>query len=82
MQRMFEDGQLTAEKGRYSPSPPVPAIPQSPEQISTGTKEHEGQGYRENNATDHPPNDPEDPGPSGALVDAVLPNLPREEAAR
>jgi hypothetical protein len=41
MQRMFTDGQLTASGGVYTP---VPAVPVSPEDSSTETEGHEGQG--------------------------------------
>lgn len=50
-QRMFHDGQLVADKGVYSLSPPVPAVPESlsdspplsPASL-IGTEGHEGQG--------------------------------------
>jgi hypothetical protein len=45
MQRMFDDGQLAAERGRYSPKPPVPAVPMSPGERSSGTEGHEGQWF-------------------------------------
>ena len=48
---MFHDGQLVADKGVYSLSPPVPAVPESlsdspplsPASL-IGTEGHEGQG--------------------------------------
>jgi hypothetical protein len=44
MQRMFRDGQLTAEKGVYTP---VPAVPESLEDAATGTEGHGGHGSGE-----------------------------------
>ena len=40
MQRMFDDGQLVAKRGRYFLSPPVPGVPES----LWGTEGQEGQG--------------------------------------
>jgi hypothetical protein len=44
LQRMFADGQVKAAKGAYTP---VPAVPESPKDASTGTEGHEGQGFRD-----------------------------------
>jgi len=46
LQRMFKDGQLTANDGAYAPVTPVPAVPVSPEDGSAGTEGHGGQGVR------------------------------------
>ncbi len=42
LQRIFSDGQLNADKGRYSPRTPGPGVPESPD---TGTEGNEGQEY-------------------------------------
>jgi hypothetical protein len=46
MQRMFHDGQLTADKGRYSLSAPVPGVPLSLDVDVSGTEGQGGQGSR------------------------------------
>jgi hypothetical protein len=42
MQRMFSDGQLAADAGKYSICPPVPAVPESP---SEGQGDSGDSGY-------------------------------------
>jgi hypothetical protein len=44
MRRMFGDGQLTADRGRYSLKTPVPGVPLSLVVEASGTEGQEGQG--------------------------------------